>query len=84
MRRKPERKSRIVKVTVKGKQYRVRMTRDEDRWIVAVCLDLKGAITQGKTLRAATKNIKDAIRLMQEVLEEDKKKELACAVRAHC
>ena len=66
--------SNVIKVTVNKKQHRVRTAKDRDGWIVAECLDVKGAHTQGKNLREATKNIKEAIELVLEVIEEEKAK----------
>jgi predicted RNase H-like HicB family nuclease len=41
------------------------------RWWVAWTDDLPGALTQGKTLKEARENLKDAIRLMLEPVGED-------------
>jgi predicted RNase H-like HicB family nuclease len=41
--------------------YRVSLEKGEDGWIVAKCLDAEGAISQGKTVDEALKNIIEAI-----------------------
>lgn len=43
-----------------------------DKWWVAWSDDVPGALTQGKTLRAARENLKDAIRLMLEPVDDRK------------
>ncbi len=37
-----------------------------EKWWVAWCNDVPGALTQGRTLAEAKANLRDAIRLMQE------------------
>jgi len=41
--------------------YRVLLEKGKDGWIVAKCLDIEGAISQGKTVDEALKNIIEAI-----------------------
>ncbi len=43
----------------------------EDGYFVAECLSLPGCISQGKTKEEAIENIKEAIELYIEVLEDD-------------
>lgn len=43
-----------------------------DKWWVAWSDDVPGALTQGRTLRAARENLKDAIRLMLEPVDDRK------------
>ena len=50
---------------------RVRIERDEDGWYVATCPSLPGCISQGKTERAALKNIKEAAQLHLRSLAAD-------------
>lgn len=40
-----------------------------DRWWVAWCEDVPGALTQGRTLAEAKANLRDAIRLMLQPVE---------------
>jgi transcriptional regulator with XRE-family HTH domain len=48
----------------------------ENGWVVASCPDVPGTITQGRTIEEARDNLKDAIRLMREVMREDAEKGL--------
>jgi transcriptional regulator with XRE-family HTH domain len=48
----------------------------ENGWVVASCPDVPGAITQGRTIEEARDNLKDAIRLMRDVMREDAEKDL--------
>jgi transcriptional regulator with XRE-family HTH domain len=48
----------------------------ENGWVVASCPEVPGAITQGRTIEEARDNLKDAIRLMREVMREDAEREL--------
>ena len=41
--------------------YRVLLEKGEDGWMVAKCLDVEGAISQGKSVDEALKNIIEAI-----------------------
>jgi len=41
--------------------YRVLLEQGMDGWIVAKCLDVKGAISQGKTRDEALRNIVEAV-----------------------
>ncbi len=42
----------------------------ESGWFAAEVLDFPGALSQGKTLRSARRNLRDALRLMAECLVE--------------
>jgi predicted RNase H-like HicB family nuclease len=44
---------------------------DQDSWWVVECPSLPGCVSQGKTKEEALTNIKEAIQLYIEVLEED-------------
>jgi predicted RNase H-like HicB family nuclease len=46
--------------------YHVFLERDEDGWYVVQCVELPGAISQGKTRKEALTNIKEAIELLLE------------------
>ncbi len=50
---------------------KVRFEKDEDGIWVATCPSLPGCISQGKTLKEAQKNIKNAIQLHVRCLSED-------------
>ncbi|MBC7113041.1 MAG: type II toxin-antitoxin system HicB family antitoxin [Candidatus Methanomethyliales bacterium] len=41
--------------------YRVVLKKGLDGWIVAKCVDIKGAVSQGKSVQEALKNIIEAI-----------------------
>ena len=43
-------------------KYDIVLSRDESGWYVVECLNLPGCVSQGKTKKEATANIKDAIR----------------------
>jgi predicted RNase H-like HicB family nuclease len=43
---------------------------DESGWFAAEVIDFPGALSQGKTLRSARRNLRDALRLMAECLVE--------------
>ena len=49
---------------------KVVITKGEDGWYVVTVPSLPGCITQGKTIKEAKKNIKDAISLHLEPAEE--------------
>ena len=46
--------------------YHVVLEKDEDGWYVVECVEIPGAISQGKTRNEAMKNIKEAIELILE------------------
>lgn len=50
---------------MKTKSYRATFIK-RDRWWVGWCDDVPGALTQGRTLTEAKKNLRDAILLMLE------------------
>ncbi|MBA2442571.1 MAG: type II toxin-antitoxin system HicB family antitoxin [Rubrobacter sp.] len=50
--------------------------RGEDGWVVATCPEVPGAITQGASIEEARENLKDAIRLVLEILREDAERDL--------
>ncbi len=52
-------------------EIKVKFEKDEDRIWVATCPSLPGCISQGKSLKEAQKNIKEAIRLHLRSLSED-------------
>ncbi|MFH1751872.1 MAG: type II toxin-antitoxin system HicB family antitoxin [archaeon] len=43
-------------------KYSILVSKDEDNWITVECLNLHGCISQGKTIKQAINNIKDAIK----------------------
>ncbi len=45
----------------------------QDGYFVAQCLEVPGAISQGRTKEEALKNAKEALELILEVLKEDAK-----------
>jgi len=54
--------------------YKVFFIKGEDGYIVAECPAIPGCISQGRTLKEAKKNIKEAIELCLECYKEDKKR----------
>jgi predicted RNase H-like HicB family nuclease len=51
-------------------EYHAAYYKQESGWIAAVVLDFPGALSQGRTLQSAKKNLRDALRLMAECLVE--------------
>ncbi|KKR01649.1 MAG: hypothetical protein UT24_C0003G0056 [Candidatus Woesebacteria bacterium GW2011_GWB1_39_12] len=66
---------KIIKVKVKRREFRVKVRDGEDGYLIAQCIEpeLSGALTQGKTMKEIVRNIKEAIELVLDVLEEEKK-----------
>jgi predicted RNase H-like HicB family nuclease len=60
----------MAKTTVKGRRFTVVLEKDEDGGYSVQCVELPGAISQGETRAEALKNIKEAIELVLDVLEE--------------
>lgn len=54
-----------------AKAFPVIFEQDENGYFVVSCPILKGCYSQGKTLKEATENIKEAIELCLEELSED-------------
>ena len=52
-------------------KFKVVIEKDEDGWFIATVPSLPGGISQGRTEKAALKNIKEAIKLHVESLAED-------------
>jgi predicted RNase H-like HicB family nuclease len=48
-------------LSIARQSYRVSLEKGQDGWIVAKCLDIVGAISQGKTREEALRNIVEAI-----------------------
>ncbi len=48
--------------------YHVTLKQDEEGWYVVQCVELPGAISQGRTREEALANIKEAIELLLEHL----------------
>ncbi|HZX34761.1 MAG TPA: type II toxin-antitoxin system HicB family antitoxin [archaeon] len=64
----------MIGETMKVKEFDVIFEKDEDGWFIADVPSLPGCHTQGKTKKDALKNIREAILLYLEVLEEKKTK----------
>jgi len=61
----------LAKTAVKGRKFTVILEKDDvDGGYSVQCLELPGAISQGETRDEALRNIKEAIELVLEVLEE--------------
>ncbi len=62
------------KARVRGRKFTVVLDKDEDGGYSVQCVELPAAISQGNTKKEALKNIKEAIELVLEVLEEKARK----------
>jgi predicted RNase H-like HicB family nuclease len=58
--------SEAVSIAKRRPSYKVLLERGEDGWIVATCADIKGAVSQGKSVDDALRNIVEAISLILE------------------
>lgn len=58
-------------------RYKIIIKRDEDGWFIAECPAIPGCISQGKTLKEAKENIKDAVIGCLEVLNKRAEREKA-------
>jgi len=54
--------------------YRIILTKGEDGYYVAQCLEVPGAISQGRTKAEALRNAKEALELVLDVLKTQAKK----------
>jgi len=69
-----------IELPVKSQQreiYRVKLEKGQDGWIVAKCLDVKGAISQGKNKDEALRNIVEAIEAVLEDIFHDQAPEFS-------
>jgi predicted RNase H-like HicB family nuclease len=57
--------------------YHVALQRGQDGWIVAKCIELPGAISQGKTVEEAQRSIIEAISLLLEDIHKGKTQEFS-------
>ena len=55
-------------------EYRIRLQKGQDGYYVAQCLEVPGAISQGRTKKEALRNVKEALELVLEVLQDEAKK----------
>jgi predicted RNase H-like HicB family nuclease len=51
-------------------EYHAAYYEGEEGWVVAEVLDFPGALSQGRTLQSARRNLRDALRMMAECLVE--------------
>lgn len=63
------------KARVRGRKFTVVLDKDADGGYSVQCVELPAAISQGDTKKEALKNIKEAIELVLEVLEEKVRKQ---------
>ncbi|MGH9909441.1 MAG: type II toxin-antitoxin system HicB family antitoxin [Nitrososphaerales archaeon] len=63
------------KTRIRGRKFTVVLDKDEDGGYSVQCAELPAAISQGDTKKEALKNIKEAIELVLEVLEEKVRKQ---------
>ena len=64
-----------MKTRIRGRKFTVVLDKDEDGGYSVQCVELPAAISQGDTKKEALKNIKEAIELVLEVLEEKVRKQ---------
>jgi len=57
--------------------YHVVLQKGQDGWIIAKCLEFPGAISQGKTVEEAQRNIIEAISLLLEDIHEGETQEFS-------
>jgi predicted RNase H-like HicB family nuclease len=55
--------------------YRVVLEKGEDNWIVAQCIEIPGAISQGKDVNEALRNITEALTAVLEATSPDQPSE---------
>ncbi len=55
-------------------EYRISLQKGQDGYYVAQCLEVPGAISQGRTKEEALRNAKEALELVLEVLRDEAKK----------
>jgi len=49
------------------RKYTLTLKEDEDGWFVASCPEVRGAVSQGRTIKSARRNLLEAIELCEEV-----------------
>lgn len=59
-----------IKETLEKKRFTVEITPDEDGGYVGRCLELPAALSQGETKEELLANMKEAIQLVLETIEE--------------
>ena len=52
-------------------RLRLRLSKGQDDWYVVTCKDLRGLVTQGKTVREAVANGREAAQLVIEVVLDE-------------
>ena len=62
-------------------EYRIVLKKGQDGYYVAQCLEVPGAISQGRTKEEALRNAKEALELVLDVLKEEAKKGEIARVR---
>ncbi len=55
-------------------EYRISLQKGQDGYYVAQCLEVPGAISQGRTKEEALRNVKEALEAVLEVLRDEAKK----------
>ncbi len=55
-------------------EYRIRLQKGQDGYYVAQCLEVPGAISQGRTKEEALRNVKEALEVVLEALRDEAKK----------
>ncbi len=64
-------------------EYRIVLKKGQDGYYVAQCLEVPGAISQGRTKEEALRNAKEALELVLDVLKEEAKKGEIARVRVN-
>jgi len=52
-------------------EYRIILKKGQDAYYVAQCLEVPGAISQGRTKAEAVRNAREALKLILEILKEE-------------
>lgn len=64
-------------------EYRIVLSKGQDGYYVAQCLEIPGAISQGRTKPEAIRNAKEALELVLDVLKEQARKGEIARVRVN-
>lgn len=64
-------------------EYRIVLRKGRDGYYVAQCLEVPGAISQGRTKEEALRNAKEALELVLDVLKDEAKKGEIARVRVN-
>lgn len=60
-------------------KYTLVIVEGEDRWFVGTCPEVKGTVSQGRTIKSARRQLLEAIELIEEYESNEKAKALVTA-----